>query len=100
MDISISGIISWIIFGFIVGTVMHLLDARAVKGGILGTIATGILGAVAGGFLANIFLGLTITGFNLQSFLIAIGGAFLLTLIQRIIFRDRHKVKTDINRFK
>ena len=47
-------------------------------GGIIVTILIGIGGAILGGFIASL-LGLgTVSGFNLWSFLVAVGGALLL----------------------
>lgn len=98
MNFTTLGLISWAIFGLIVGSIIHLLDPGDVRGGILGSIITGILGAVLGGFLANIFLGITITGFNIQSFLIALGGALILVIVERALFRERGKIKSDTTR--
>jgi uncharacterized membrane protein YeaQ/YmgE (transglycosylase-associated protein family) len=47
-------------------------------GGVVVAILLGIAGAIIGGFLASL-LGLgTVAGFNLWSFLVAVGGALLL----------------------
>ena len=72
------GIISWIIMGLIVGALAKLIMPGDDPGGIFITILIGIAGAFVGGFIAS-FLGLgTVTGFNIGSLLIAIGGALLL----------------------
>lgn len=82
-------IISWILFGLIAGSIANLLDPNPSKGGILGSIVLGILGAIVGGWLANIILGVTVSGFNFTSFLIAVGGSLLLLFIGRL-FRGRN----------
>ena len=76
-------VLAWIVFGFIVGVITHLIDPVESWGGILGTIILGVVGSLIGGFLANITLGLGISGFNLESFIIATLGALLLLFIQR-----------------
>ena len=76
-------IVAWIVFGLIVGVVTHLVDPAESWGGILGTIILGIIGSVVGGVLANLTLGLSVTGFNFQSFVIAILGALLVLFVQR-----------------
>lgn len=76
-------ILAWVIFGLIVGVITHLVDPSESWGGILGTIVLGVAGALVGGFLANITLGLGVTGFNFQSFAIAVLGALLVLFIQR-----------------
>lgn len=74
---------AWVIFGLVVGVITHLIDPAESWGGILGTIVLGIIGAIVGGFLANLTLGLSISGFNFQSFIIAVLGALLVLFVQR-----------------
>ena len=72
------GILSWIIFGLIAGALAKWIMPGRDPGGIVVTILLGIAGAVVGGFIASL-LGLgTVTGFNLWSLLVALGGALLL----------------------
>ena len=72
------GILSWIIFGLIAGALAKWIMPGRDPGGILVTIVLGIAGAIVGGLIAWV-LGLgTVTGFNLWSFLVAVGGALLL----------------------
>jgi uncharacterized membrane protein YeaQ/YmgE (transglycosylase-associated protein family) len=85
--ISLGSIVTWVIFGFIVGFIIHLIDNRDVRGGVVSTTLTGILGALIGGFLSNAIFGVGVTGFNLTSFIIAVVGALLLVLIQRMVSR-------------
>jgi len=82
------GILSWIVMGLIVGVVAKLLMPGRDPGGLIITILLGIAGGFVGGFIGS-FLGLgTITGFNLGSFLLAIGGAILLLLLYRLLRRS------------
>jgi uncharacterized membrane protein YeaQ/YmgE (transglycosylase-associated protein family) len=72
------GILSWIIFGLIAGALAKWIMPGRDPGGILVTIVLGIAGAIVGGLIASV-LGLgTVTGFDLWSFLVAVGGALLL----------------------
>lgn len=72
------GILSWILLGLIVGVLAKWIMPGPDPGGTIITILIGIAGAFVGGFLATL-LGLgTVTGFNLGSLLIAIGGSLLL----------------------
>lgn len=80
-------IISWILFGLIVGIVAHAIDPYPNGGGLLGSILLGIVGSLVGGFLADIVFGITVTGFNLSSFLVAVAGSLLLLFIGRGIRR-------------
>lgn len=75
-------IIYWIIFGFIAGTLANFI-APSSRGGILGSIVLGIIGAVVGGYLGRMFFGVTVTGFNLTSFVVAVIGSLLVLVISR-----------------
>lgn len=78
-------ILSWIVFGMIVGMVTNILDPHPEEGGVIGAMILGILGAVLGGFLGNLILGIGISGFNFTSFSIAILGSLLLLFVQRAV---------------
>ena len=79
------GILSWIIMGLIVGVLAKFFMPGRDPGGIVVTILLGIGGAFVGGYLGSI-LGLgTVTGFNMGSLLLAIGGAILLLIVYRML---------------
>lgn len=84
------GILSWIVVGLIAGW----LAGVVVKGGgygCIGDIVVGIIGALLGGWIASSFLhmGDPITGINLESILVAFGGAVIFVVILRLIGRGR-----------
>lgn len=79
-------IIYWIIFGLIAGAVASFI-APGSQGGILGSIVLGIIGAVIGGYLGQRFFGVSVTGFNLTSFVVAVGGALLVIFVSRALMR-------------
>jgi len=81
------GILSWIVMGFIVGLLAKFIMPGKDPGGFITTILLGIIGAFVGGFIAS-HLGFgTVTGFNIRSLLIAIGGAIFLLILYRFIKR-------------
>ena len=72
------GILSWILLGLIVGALAKWIMPGPDPGGFIVTILIGVAGAFVGGFIGSM-VGLgTVTGFNLGSLLLAIGGALLL----------------------
>jgi len=72
------GILSWIVFGLIVGALAKWIMPGDDPGGIVVTMLIGVAGAFVGGSIAS-FVGLgTFGGFNLGSMVVAIGGALLL----------------------
>jgi uncharacterized membrane protein YeaQ/YmgE (transglycosylase-associated protein family) len=79
-------ILAWIVLGLIAGFVGSKLVNRRGEGLIM-DIVLGIVGAVVGGWLAG-FLGLAgVSGLNLYSILIAIGGAIVVLLVYHAIRR-------------
>ncbi len=81
------GILGWVAFGLIVGTIANIIDRRPSKGGLLGSIVLGVVGALVGGFLGSMLLGRGITGFDMPSILVAIGGALVLLFVGRTLSR-------------
>lgn len=83
------GILSWILMGLIVGVIAKLVMPGPDPGGIFITILLGIGGAFVGGYVGS-FLGLgSVTGFNLGSLLLAVGGAVLILILYRTIRKKR-----------
>lgn len=79
------GILSWIILGLIVGIIAKFFMPGKDPGGIFVTIILGIAGAFVGGFIGSA-LGLgSVSGFDIRSLLIAVGGSILLLIIYRAI---------------
>lgn len=77
------GFISWIVMGLIVGVLAKWIMPGKDPGGFIITILIGIAGAFVGGFIGSL-LGLgKVTGFNLGSLLLAVGGAILLLFVYR-----------------
>ncbi|NLB06332.1 MAG: GlsB/YeaQ/YmgE family stress response membrane protein [Desulfobulbaceae bacterium] len=83
------GILSWILMGLIVGVIAKLVMPGPDPGGIFITILLGIGGAFVGGYVGS-FLGLGgVTGLNLGSLLLSVGGAVLILILYRTIRKKR-----------
>ena len=79
------GILSWIVMGLIAGALAKFIMPGKDPGGIVVTILIGIAGGFIGGYLGSL-LGLgTVTGFNVRSFALALGGALVLLILYRLI---------------
>ena len=77
--------LTWIVLGGIVGAIAKLIMPGKDPGGIIVTILLGIAGAFVGGYISTLLGFGTVTGFNLISLVIAIGGALLLLILYRVI---------------
>jgi uncharacterized membrane protein YeaQ/YmgE (transglycosylase-associated protein family) len=80
------GLFTWIIVGAIAGW----LAGKVMKGrgfGLFGNIIIGVIGALVGGWLAGSLLNITnaISGFNLQTILIAFLGSVIVLYIAKLI---------------
>lgn len=78
-------IIAWIILGAIAGWIASIIMKTNAQQGVIGNIVVGIVGALIGGFLVQLLGGDGMTGFNLYSLLVAVGGAVLLLAVMRSI---------------
>ena len=79
------GILSWIVFGLIAGAIAKLVLPGNDPGGFLLTIVLGIVGAVVGGYIGATLGYGSVTGFDVRSLIIAIGGALVLLIGYRVI---------------
>lgn len=80
-------ILSWIVFGLIVGVIANVIDPAKERGGMVGAIVLGVLGALLGGFLGDLIFGVSVPGFNLSSFIVAVIGALVLLFAGRALRR-------------
>ena len=79
------GIFSWIVFGLIAGAIAKLVLPGNDPGGFLLTIVLGIVGAVVGGYIGTLLGYGSVTGFDVRSLIIAIGGALVLLIGYRVV---------------
>jgi uncharacterized membrane protein YeaQ/YmgE (transglycosylase-associated protein family) len=84
LEENLMSILAWIVLGLIAGFISSLIVNRHGEG-ILLDIVIGIVGAVLGGFIMSAVGGEGVSGFNLYSILVAIGGAVVLLVILHAI---------------
>lgn len=90
----------WLVFGLIVGAIVHAMFRQDIRGGVLVSLVLGILGALVGGFLSYILFGVGYYGFSWQGFITAIVGGVVLVLLSRVLFRKTEHVKTQTTRMR
>jgi len=84
------GILAWILFGLIAGALAKFIMPGTQGGGIILTTVLGVIGALVGGFMGTRLLGFgDISGFDLRSMAIAVGGAVVLLFVHRLVMQRR-----------
>lgn len=79
------GMISWIVLGLVAGALAKWIMPGSDPGGLIVTMLIGIAGAFVGGFIGTL-VGLgSVTGFDLVSMALAIGGALVLLYGYRLL---------------
>ncbi|HLZ31026.1 MAG TPA: GlsB/YeaQ/YmgE family stress response membrane protein [Chloroflexota bacterium] len=62
--------------------------------GLVGDLVLGVLGAIVGGWLTGVLLGVDLmTGFNVQSLIVAVLGAIVLIGISRLFSGGRARTR-------
>ncbi len=80
------GIISWIVLGALAGWIASNIMKNNSSMGAFANIAVGIIGAFIGGFIMNLIgANADVTGFTLESFLVALLGSVILLAIINLI---------------
>jgi uncharacterized membrane protein YeaQ/YmgE (transglycosylase-associated protein family) len=83
-------ILAWVLLGLVAGVLAKLIMPGKQGGGIILTTVLGVVGALVGGFLGTYVLGFgDISGFDLRSVAIAVGGALLVLFVYGIMTRAR-----------
>jgi len=81
MNISLGGIISWCVFGLIVGAITRFLMPGRQHMGLFLTMILGIVGSFAGGVVATLFSGRGDWQVNPAGWIMSIVGALLVLFI-------------------
>jgi uncharacterized membrane protein YeaQ/YmgE (transglycosylase-associated protein family) len=80
-------VLGWIVLGLTTGAIAKFLMPGKDPGGLIATVLIGIAGAMIGGW-AGTRLGYgTVTGFDVRSLALSIGGAIVLLIVYRIVRR-------------
>lgn len=69
------GILLWIVFGIVAGSLAKLIMPGPDRLGVLGTILLGVAGAIVGGWIGAVLGSGGVTGFDFRSLLMAIIGS-------------------------
>jgi uncharacterized membrane protein YeaQ/YmgE (transglycosylase-associated protein family) len=83
------GILAWAVFGLIAGAIAKMLMPGNQPGGIILTIILGVVGAIVGGYIGTLLGFGDISGFNIKSMLLAVGGGVLVLFIYGLATKGR-----------
>jgi uncharacterized membrane protein YeaQ/YmgE (transglycosylase-associated protein family) len=83
------GIVSWAVFGLVAGALAKFLVPGKAPGGIFLTIVLGVVGAIVGGYIGTLLGFGDISGFNIKSMLLAVGGGILVLFIYGLATKGR-----------
>jgi uncharacterized membrane protein YeaQ/YmgE (transglycosylase-associated protein family) len=82
-------ILVWIIFGALAGWIASMIMNKNKQMGAIANIVVGVIGAFIGGYIMDFFGADGITGFNLQSLIVAVVGAVVLLYVIGLISGGR-----------
>ncbi len=78
-------VLSWILFGVIVGVITNFIAEKDKKENLFGTVLLGVLGSVLGGLLGNLLIQGSIDTFQFISFMIAATSSFTLLILEKVV---------------
>jgi uncharacterized membrane protein YeaQ/YmgE (transglycosylase-associated protein family) len=78
-----------LVFGLIAGVLAKFLMPGKQEGGFILTIILGIVGAVVGGFVGTMLGFGTVSGFDLRSMALAVGGGLLVLFIYGVVTKKQ-----------
>jgi uncharacterized membrane protein YeaQ/YmgE (transglycosylase-associated protein family) len=82
-------ILSWIVFGLVVGIIAKLLMPGKDPGGFIVTMLLGIAGSLIGGFIGRAFTGSSPGASAGAGYIMSIAGAVILLALYRMMVRRR-----------
>ena len=83
------GVLSWIVFGLIAGSLAKLIMPGDDPGGCIVTILLGVAGAFVGGFIGSQLGFGEVTEFDLRSLGVAVVGSIVLLLGYRFLMKRK-----------
>lgn len=83
------GFFAWIGFGLIAGILAKYLMPGKQPGGFIATILLGIAGAFVGGWLGTLIGFGDLSGFDLRSMVLAVGGGIVVLVAYGMITKGR-----------
>lgn len=80
-------IVSWLVFGLIIGLIARAIFPGTQGMGIFSTIGLGVLGSFVGGLVANLLFGHPVGQIHAVGFIGSVLGALLILAISQLVHR-------------
>ena len=84
-NLTLHDLLVWAALGLVAGWLARFLMPGRAQGGVLLTIVLGLVGALVGGFIGVQFNLGHVSGFNLASIILSVGGAVLVLFIYSLL---------------
>ncbi len=97
LTFSFINVLTWIAFGLVTGLIASAFSTERLKGGVFAAILLGIIGAITGGAVATFILGVGMRGFDITAFGVAIIGAIVFLILQRLLLHEDRHIKTRVS---
>ena len=81
------GFVAWIVLGLVAGVLAKVIMPGRDPGGLVVTILLGIAGALVGGYIGTQLGFGRVSGLDLRSLAISVGGAVVLLFLYRMLKR-------------
>jgi len=81
------GFVAWIVLGLVAGILAKIIMPGRDPGGLIVTILLGIAGALVGGYIGTQLGFGRVSGLDLRSLAISVGGAVVLLFLYRMLKR-------------
>lgn len=81
-------LLSWVMYGLIIGVIAKLIMPGRDPGGCILTSLLGISGAILGGYIGRRYLGVAQTSL-IGNLILAVFGAMLILAVYRLLFSRR-----------
>lgn len=82
-------IVSWLVFGFVVGLIARVIYPGAQSMGFFATAGLGIVGSFVGGLLGNLVWGAPVMGWHTAGLIGSILGALIILALVGLANRPR-----------
>jgi uncharacterized membrane protein YeaQ/YmgE (transglycosylase-associated protein family) len=83
------GLVWIVLLGLVAGAIAKMIMPGQINSGWIPTLILGVVGSIVGGFLGQVLGFGDVTGFNVRSLALSVGGACLIIYVYPMLMRMR-----------